>query len=795
MPSQNRARRHALVSLLLTALATELVPRGASASVATGVSDPPPYPSRALPADAVLADPFTKSGPALQPGQIEMTTLSAPPSLVSGGRARIEIRGLSPDDVLTVTRDGTDVTNVFSPLPGEPRREQGVVTGLKLGPGNQPASSFVVATATGPTWGERTAALEIINHPVSGPVISGEQQDPFVCETEESAMGAPSTDGTCSVPTTYHWYYRSAVTRQFARVEDPEAEYPPDTAVTIVDGKVVPFVVRVESGVINRSITHIAVLDDPHGRGASLESFDPADWNRRLVYVFGESCGRGHHQGILHEDVVLGDEQSFNHGFNEYYAFTATSGDLPGRLGAGYMVVVSSLTTLNTACNPLLSAETTMMVKAHIVNDYGVVEHTIGMGGSGGAIQQYLAANNYPGLIDGSTMMVSFPDMATVSMTIVDCHLLERAFHPELTVATPAFGPVSLTVPISTTWNPAKQRAVTGLATAGVCADWDTIFYPLTRPTCDERGANGEYYVDPSSGVRCSVQDEQRNVWGVDPATGAANLAYDNVGVQYGLLALRSGEISVQEFITLNQQIGGIDADGAETTSRTSASAAVAEIAYATGQLTGRGALDEIPIIDQAVFFLDYAPGLDVHDQDRPWQQRARLDATFGSHGNQSIFSVAPLPSRTVDVMEGWLGAVDRYLAEHPGVSRAEAISAARPPGAEDQCRALVAGVPGTCTDGVARASSPRQAAGGPPSEDVLKCQLEPLTDAERADYPAMTDEEWSSVLATFPDGVCDYSKPGVGARPRTQTWLSWGDGAPGTTPEQILWIIVRSAP
>ena len=105
----------------------------------------------------------------------------------------------------------------------------------------------------------------------------------------------------------------------------------------------------------------------------------------------------------------------------------------------------------------------------------------------------------------------------------------------------------------------------------------------------------------------------------------------------------------------------------------------------------------------------------------------------------------------------------------------------------------FVAGVPGTCSEGVARASSPRQAAGGPLSEDALKCRLKLLTDAERADYPTMTDQEWSAVKATFPDGVCDYSMPPVGAQPRTQTWLSWGDGAPGTTPVQVPWIIARS--
>lgn len=794
MLAQNRrSHRRALILIPSIALSITLPLSSAPASAETGISNPPPYKTQSLPANAVPADPFSKSASGLKPGQIEMTTLSAPPSLVSGGRARIEIRGLAPDDVLTVTRDGTDVTDAFAPVGSESIVVQGVVEGLDEGSDGQPATS-IIATATGQTYGTRTATLQIVDHPVSGPVISGEQQTPFVCETLESGMGAPSADGTCFTETTYHWYYRSAITQQFTRLENPTDPYPPDTAMTIVDGKTVPFVVRVESSVINRSITHIAVLDDPQLRGSSPGSFDPIEWNRRLVYVFGESCGRGHHQGILHEDVVLGDQASFNDGFNEQYAFTSASGNLPDRLGAGYMVAVSSLTTMNNNCNPLLSAETAMMVKEHIVNDYGVIAHTIGMGGSGGAIQQYLVANNYPGLIDGSTMIVSFPDMATTLMTIVDCHLLERAFHPEVTVATPAFGPLSLTVPISTTWDPVKQRAVTGLATAGVCADWDSIFYPLLRPTCDETDAHGELYVDPSSGVRCSVQDEQRNVWGVD-STGAANLPYDNTGVQYGLQALRAGQITPEEFIRLNQEIGGIDSNGEETQSRTSVDPAVAQIAYATGQLTGRGALDEIPIIDQVIPFLDYIPGIDVHDQARPWQERARLDATFGSHENQVIFSVAPLPFRTVDVMERWLNHVDRYMARHPHASRAEAITRARPFDTADQCRVLVAGVPGTCADGVARASSPRQAAGGPLSEDALKCQLKLLTDVERADYPTMTNDEWSAVKATFPDGVCDYSKPPVGAQPRTQTWLSWGDGAPGTTPEQIPWIIARSVP
>jgi len=57
---------------------------------------------------------------------------------------------------------------------------------------------------------------------------------------------------------------------------------------------------------------------------------------------------------------------------------------------------------------------------------------------------------------------------------------------------------------------------------------------------------------------------------------------------------------------------------------------------------------------------------------------------------------------------------------------------------------------------------SPRQVAGGPRAEDVLKCQLKPLT---QSDYPvaSLSASQFSRLQAVFPAGVCDWSKPGVG--------------------------------
>ena len=58
----------------------------------------------------------------------------------------------------------------------------------------------------------------------------------------------------------------------------------------------------------------------------------------------------------------------------------------------------------------------------------------------------------------------------------------------------------------------------------------------------------------------------------------------------------------------------------------------------------------------------------------------------------------------------------------------------------------------------------PRQVAGGPLAENILKCQLRPLN---RADYDGrLSDGQWARLQAVFPGGVCDWAQPGVGQQP-----------------------------
>ena len=55
--------------------------------------------------------------------------------------------------------------------------------------------------------------------------------------------------------------------------------------------------------------------------------------------------------------------------------------------------------------------------------------------------------------------------------------------------------------------------------------------------------------------VKWTRWDDLRNVYGVDP-DGFAKVPWDNVGVQYGLRALKDGNITPAQFLKLNATVG-----------------------------------------------------------------------------------------------------------------------------------------------------------------------------------------------------------------------------------------------
>jgi len=168
-----------------------------------------------------------------------------------------------------------------------------------------------------------------------------------------------------------------------------------------------------------------------------------------------------------------------------------------------------------------------------------------------------------------------------------------------------------------------------------------------------------------------------------------------------------------------------------------------------------------------------------IHQYWRSYSHRARIDAAAGGHANHVLWRFGPAGMPATAALESFL-AMDSWLtallSSSPkdwtnGVRTQQQVAAAKPAAASDLCY-LASDLtfstkvldPATCdADPVLRPQrSPRRVAGGPLTEDILKCQLKPLAAADYAPS-TFTGSQWSRLQAAFAQGVCDWSKPGVG--------------------------------
>jgi hypothetical protein len=77
-----------------------------------------------------------------------------------------------------------------------------------------------------------------------------------------------------------------------------------------------------------------------------------------------------------------------------------------------------------------------------------------------------------------------------------------------------------------------------------------------------------------------------------------------------------------------------------------------------------------------------------------------------------------------------------------------------------------------TCNSLYPAFSTPRMVAGEPLANNVLKCQLKAIS---AGDYSVtFTSAEMTQLASIFPQGVCDYTKPGVEQAPPAGTWASF---------------------
>src|SRR5205085_6148526 len=111
----------------------------------------------------------------------------------------------------------------------------------------------------------------------------------------ESGLGEP-LDSDCSARSKTEYFYRTA-NNTFKPLADLSAPRPSDlVSTTTNEGKAVPYIVRVDSGTVNRTIYRIAVLDDPQSK--SSQWTPGPGWNHKLAVGFGGGAGTQYNQGV-----------------------------------------------------------------------------------------------------------------------------------------------------------------------------------------------------------------------------------------------------------------------------------------------------------------------------------------------------------------------------------------------------------------------------------------------------------------------------------------------------------------
>ena len=688
---------------------------------------------------------------------LRIRTLSNRNDMLSGGDALVRIdvpRGIDLGNV-RVTLNGSDVTTVFR---GDEASHAltGLLTGMADG------DNMITAVAVGRVSKDSATKLELVNHPVTGPVFAGPKETPFICGTEDFKMQSggtlgPALDANCSVKTRVDYVYRSKAGGDLKPLPDPK-NLPTDTAeTTTLLGVKVPYIVRIETGTINRAIYQISMLHNPASEPVLDFATKPAGWNGRLIYTFGGGC------------------------MNGWYHQASTTGGVDDdlMLRQGYAVASSTLNVYGNNCDDVLSAETMMMVKEHFIEAYGVPKFTIGWGCSGGAEQVQPIAQNYPGLLDGIIPGCSFADAAfAIVPSITDARLLNHYF----SIA-------------SMQYSDQQKLALSGYVSMATMILVDKAyagrikvdeFCPPMLPISLRFNAE----TNPK-GARCDVYDHAVNVYGRNPKTGFARRPLDNVGIQYGLQALNAGTISKEQFLDLNEKIGGFDENGDVVPQRSVADIEAVRRAYRTGRITmGGGGLASTPIIDYRAY-ADDDPAGNPHLRYYSFSTRARLQKTNGYFDNQvmltedrraGLYSTkSPVLRNALFQMDRWLSNLTEDISKDPQIVK---VRRAKPADLVDACWSRdaepqkIAEVQvygsGRCEQLYPSASFPRGVAGSPIAGDVIKCQLKPI---DPKDYKVkFTENEISRLKEIFSGGVCDWSKPGVEEQGLAGTWLTYGN-------------------
>ena len=647
--------------------------------------------------------------------------------------------------------------------------------------------------------------IDLVKYPIAlgtigpiTPLYAGANRYPFSCDTMHSGLGQPEVDnqkafGTAvfkedkdgNITSTIVGYSKDCLARSklryFAVSSDGKSfEVTSISQLEEVASKNSLQLIRLEQGTINRHIYTIAmpITVQEHGtwKTSSL-------WNNKLIYQFAGGVGIGFRQGKVNPTKL------FNRRYRE--------------LHKGFAVITSSANKTSYTYNMLLAEDTAWRIKRQFEALYGIPEYTIGIGGSGGGLAQYLIAQNSPGLIDAAIPLYSYPDMVSQTIYALDCDLFNTYYHFKSDLAK---------------WESrAKRLAIEGLNNAEI--EHKSWFYTpinqlitgqtLYRPKVYSECTHGYFGLsslvnNPAQGFLKPLFSQtvnQQTNWSywqdlalITQQKGDLNAPslWDNQGVQYGLKGLKQGQLSPEEFIHLNYHIGGWKPQAKQQpeqllffpfiktpiwltqwsrhniynaderpAKRTRSNINAIQQAYRYGQIYL--GINDIPTIDIHHYLEDQ---LDMHHISTSFATRLRILQHQGNLKNHRIWIAdkhyTPL-NEAFAVLDTWLttkqspvSASDRCFGE-----QGEVIAEGKSVWDGEWNNKTT----GKCARHFPIYTNSRIQAGGPWAGSVFKCQRISVREAlNKGIYLPINMTAYREELErTFPDGVCDYSKPDLG--------------------------------
>ncbi|KZN49141.1 DUF6351 family protein [Pseudoalteromonas luteoviolacea] len=627
-------------------------------------------------------------------------------------------------------------------------------------------------------------------------LYSGPNQYPFYCMSRDSKLGQPEVDNhealgvpvydsdkvigyskDCGVKTRIDYYTLHKKEGSYIASRITDVETAKHTALPLF---------RVEQGTINRFIYTLIMPIKNSELGDRLAK---SKWNKRLIYQFNGGSGIGFRQGRQKASRVMTRQAQ--------------------QLLDGYAVISSSGNKTSYTYNMLLAEDTARRVKKQFTSLYGKPLYTVGVGGSGGGLAQYLIAQNSRGILDGLIPLYSYPDMITQTTYALDCDLLNNYF--------------TFRAADKNAWRDwERRRLIEGMNAINGFPQKGGFLQPINQlmsgfvpsfPKGSSECINGYFGLsafinNPQQGfirehfkehvvdeTKWSYWQDMSHVFGIDK-NGFGLSTWDNVGVQYGLNALKAEKITLDEFLHLNAHIGGwkpqqqmqqeeivlpfghklpiwltlwgnhnITTPIDEVAPRHAGSIKAMNQAYKSGQVF-IGNID-IPVID-ARHYLENE--LDMHHMSASFYSRLRIQAVKG-HSNNHVIWVAHKDfdptKQAFEMMDTWLS----NLKSAPNQS----IISARPESLQDTCfnkdgsiYGAGAGVfdgqwntrdEGVCQSRFPMFSTSRIEAGGGWDGAMFKCPLISVKKAiERGMYGKVNIiEHFETLQRIFPQGVCDY--------------------------------------